>query len=345
MKHGGNVWQGDTPSQWLDFSANLRAEGPPEWVREALLRGMENALYYPEPSMKRAKAALAEHLGIPADCILPTAGGISAIQLANKLPGNETVLLTPCFSEYEQLAVSPIRKISLLKKRREIALPENIELKENSLVWLCNPMNPIGYAFEKAEIEGLLHQIEEQNSYLVVDEAFIEYCPEHSMVDFINKHARLLITGSMTKILGIPGVRLGYLCAQPQVLEALSAHQLTWELSCFAEAVLIALPEHKADIRADSIRNARRREELISGLKTLGIYVYPSQSACVLADFAQPVDAIVKMLKDRKILVRSCTSFDDINDGRHLRLAVKDEASNKILVENLREVLLCAEKA
>ena len=345
MKHGGNVWQGERPSEWLDFSANLRPEGPPEWVKEAMVKGIENARYYPDPTMKRAKSALSEYLGIDADCILPTAGGISAIQLANKLPSSETVLLTPCFCEYEQFATSPIRKVSLLKAMHEIVLPETLELKENSLVWLCNPMNPVGHAFEKTEIEGLLHQIESKYSYLVVDEAFIEYCPEHSVVSLIENHERLLVTGSMTKILGIPGVRLGYLCAQPQVLEELKKYQLTWELSCFAEAVAFALPQHKAEIQADSNRNAARRKELISGLETLGIYVYPSQSACVLADFGKLVDAIAEALKQRKILVRSCMSFDDLNDGCHLRLAVKDEASNQKLIETLREVLLCAEKA
>ena len=111
MKHGGNVWQGNGPSEWLDFSANLRPEGPTEWVKAALLSGMENARYYPDPSMKRAKAALADYLGIPAACVLPTAGGISAIRLANMLPSVETVLFTPCFSEYEQFAAGTVSKV------------------------------------------------------------------------------------------------------------------------------------------------------------------------------------------------------------------------------------------
>ena len=345
MKHGGNVWQGEAPSEWLDFSANLRPEGPPDWVKDALLRGMENARYYPDPSMRRGREALAGYLGIGADCILPTAGGISAIQLANKLPSSESVLLTPCFCEYEQFATSPIRKVSLMKARHEIALPEEIELKENSLVWLCNPMNPVGYAFDKTEIERLLRRVEACSGYLVVDEAFIEYCPEHSVTGLVERHERLLVAGSMTKILGVPGVRLGYLCAQPQVLESLREHQLTWELSCFAEAVALALPGHKAEIQADSIRNAKRREALVSGLRELGVYVYPSRSACVLADFGRPVETIAQALKERKILVRSCMSFDDVNDGRHLRLAVKDTDSNKKLIDTLREVLICAEKA
>lgn len=343
MKHGGNVWQGDDPSQWLDYSANLRPEGPPDWVRAALTEGMENAHYYPDPNMGRAKRALAEYLGVDADCVRPAAGGISAIQMANSLPSSETVLLTPCFCEYEQFASSPICRVSLLQDKHEIALPRALRLKENSIVWLCNPMNPVGKAFPRAEIEEMLARIEQQNSYLAVDEAFIEYCPEHSAVELIKTHERLIITGSLTKILGIPGVRVGYLCAQPQVLQRLQKHQLTWELSCFAEAVLCALPAHREQIRSDSQRNARRRAALTAQLEQLGIFVYPSQSACVLADFGRPVGQIEEKLKEKNILVRSCMSFDAIDDGCHLRLAVKDETSNRRLIDALKEVLLCAE--
>lgn len=343
MRHGGNVWQGESPEEWLDYSANLRPEGAPEWVMAALQRGMANARYYPDPSMARAGAALAEFLNAPAENVLPTAGGISAIQLVNRLESSETVLLTPCFCEYEQFASSPVRKLSLLRDRHEIALPEEIGLRKNGLVWLCNPMNPVGYAFSRREIEGLLEQVEAAQGYLAVDEAFIEYCPQNSALPLLREHERLLITGSMTKILGIPGVRLGYLCAGRELLQKLKRHQLTWELSCFAEAVALALPEHRREILRDSVCNARRREGFVRALEALGAFVYPSSSACVLADFGRPVAEIADRLRDAGILVRDCMSFDDIADGRHLRLAVKDEASNEKFINTLREVLSCAE--
>ena len=149
----------------------------------------------------------------------------------------------------------------------------------------------------------------------------------------------------MKKLISLTAVLALVACTQPQVLDELKAHQLTWELSCFAEAVVLTLPDHKAELHAYSVCNAKRRKELVSGLQSLGLHVYPSQSACVLADFGRPVDAIAEALKERKILVRSCMSFDDINDGCHLRLAVKDEASNQILIDTLREALQCAEKA
>ena len=349
MNHGGNVWQGERPSDWLDYSANLRPEGAPRWVRDALTAGMENIRYYPDPQMCRARVALAKYLGLDAAQVLPTAGGISAIDLTAQLPASGALIATPCFGEYEMLCVRHglrVRKASLLRTRHEIGDPA-IQLKdalfEGALVYLCNPLNPVGAAFTRDQVETLLRQVENTRGWLVVDEAFIEYCPRHSVVDLIAHHPRLLVTGSMTKILGIPGVRLGYLCGQEEVIDQLSGRQITWELSCFAEAVACALPEHRREILTDGETNARRREQLRAGLAGLGIFVYPSEAAFVLADFGRPVAPLVQYLKERHILVRECMNFDGLDDGYHLRLAVKDEASNERLIEALREAMVCAE--
>ncbi len=78
MTHGGNVWQGASPRDWLDFSANLRPEGPPDWVMKAMAVAMEKARYYPDLSMLKAREGLAAYAGVPAECVLPTAGGIEA---------------------------------------------------------------------------------------------------------------------------------------------------------------------------------------------------------------------------------------------------------------------------
>ncbi|MGN0185657.1 MAG: pyridoxal phosphate-dependent aminotransferase [Aristaeellaceae bacterium] len=349
MNHGGNVWQGGAPSDWLDYSANLRPEGAPRWVRDALTAGMENIRYYPDPTMRRARVALAEYLGLDAAQVLPTAGGISAIDLTAQLSATGALLAAPCFGEYEMLCTRHglrVKKASLLRTKHEIGDPA-AQLKdalfEGALVYLCNPLNPVGAVFTRDQVETLLRQVENTRGWLVVDEAFIEYCPQHSVVELIAHHPRLLVTGSMTKILGIPGVRLGYLCGQQEVIDQLSGRQITWELSCFAEAVACALPEHREDILSDGETNARRREQLRAGLERLGIFVYPSEAAFVLADFGRPVAPLVKFLKNKHILVRECMNFDGLNDGRHLRLAVKDEASNERLIEALREAMVCAE--
>lgn len=342
MMHGGNVWQGDGPDAWLDFSANIRPEGAPEWVRQALRQGMERVVYYPETGMAQETLAMAEYLDISSECLLPTAGGISAIELTGRI-GCETVVLTPCFCEYEQLSPHPVRKVSLLRGERRIAIPKDICLSEECLVWLCNPLNPVGCAFSREEVTRLLRRVEDAGGWLAVDEAFIEYCPEHSVVDMVEHCERLLVTGSMTKILGIPGVRLGYVCAAPRVLEGLRRRQRAWELNCFAGAVARALPEHREEIRADARLNACRRERLRMQLEELGLFVYTSHAPFLLVDLGRDARFVAACLKAKGILARECLDFDGLGDGRHLRLAVKDGQANARLIHALKEVLACAE--
>lgn len=347
MNHGGNVWQGGAPGTYLDFSANIRPGGAPDWVRAALLRAMETVAFYPDPHMARARAALAAYLNLPQDWVLPTAGGISAIDLAVHLAHGEMLALGPCFEEYGQQAANlgvQVRQVSLLRAPRKLkTLNEATEgqLTPACALWVCNPLNPVGCGFSTVEISNLARRLAEVGGHLLVDEAFMAYSPQNSAVNLLGEYPQMVITGSMTKILGIPGVRLGYLCAHPRLLAALMRYQHTWELNCFAESVLLELPEHRGDICRDAQDNARRREQLQRGLEALGAFVYPSVANFLLADFGMPVREIQRMLLKKRILVRDCRSFKGIDDGRHLRLAVKDAESNARLLAELKEAIAC----
>lgn len=346
MNHGGNVWQGSDPAEWLDYSANIRPGGPPEWVRAALRGAMDNVSYYPQLTMDRAGNALAAFLGVRREQVLPTAGGIAAISLATRLGAERVRVPAPSFLEYSQLAEGfglPVEPVSMLDGHRVLSPAETLgrDLRENTLLWLCSPWNPVGAGFSPREVEALLAAAEAKNCFLAVDEAFIHYCPENTVLPLIEDHPRLIVTGSLTKILGIPGVRLGYLCAGA-LMERLSAGQDPWELNCFAEAVAMALPEHREDPEAECVRSRLARERLRAGLEELGVFVYPSQANFLLCDLGRDVRPIEDYLFERKILVRRCMNFRGIDDGRHLRLAVKDEASDTRFLNTLREALQCA---
>ncbi len=347
MNHGGNVWQGGDPAAWLDYSANIRPGGPPEWVKNAILGAMDKVRYYPQLGMENAKAALAAFLGLKESQVLPTSGGISAIALAARLGADRVRIPAPAFLEYAQISEQnglTVELRPLLDGHRVKSPAEALgqDLSENCCVWLCNPSNPVGAGFTPGQITELLDAVEAKNGWLVVDEAFIDYCPELTSVKLVADRSRLVITGSMTKILGIPGVRLGYLAAG-EVMPRLAGYQTPWDLNCFAEAVLLALPENRDDVKAEGERSAAARERFRKELERLGIFVYPSASNFLLCDFGRQVRPLEDALKERKILVRRCMNFPGIDDGRHLRLAVKDDASNARFIKSLEEAMQCAE--
>ena len=210
--HGGDVWQGGAPGEYLDFSANLNPEGPPQWVRAAMLRGLENARFYPDLRQGAAVAGLSAHLGLPEACILPTAGGIEAIACAAGLSKRHAVA-QPTFQEYGALCGAH-RDV----KRSELA---DYRPEPGETLWLCNPNNPTGEALPRGDVLALLEKLEAVGGRLVVDEAFIDYCPEHSVRHAVCDHPALIVLGSLTKVLAIPGVRLGYLAAHPSAMEGL----------------------------------------------------------------------------------------------------------------------------
>lgn len=355
VTHGGNVWQGAGPGQWLDYSANIRPGGPPRWVIEAMTDAMKYAGYYPDLSMKAAIKGLADFLEVDESLVVPTSGGAAAIEAAAGCGADSLLLGAPCFGEYKSAGEKrglPVKEVSLIVKEgsggghsngRHIGNPAQIlgpHIEKNSLIWICSPMNPAGHCFSFQEIEELLKLAESKAAYLAVDEAFIDYCPGRSVRNLAKDHPDLIITGSMTKILGIPGVRLGYMISAgaPKYL----AKKIPWELNCFAEAIAARLPEHRAEMEQEAKEGAEDRKSLEEGLKALGIFVYPGSANFLLCDFGREVDPIAVKLKEKNILVRRCMDFYGINDGRHLRLAVKDKRTNSLFLEALKEIL-CAE--
>lgn len=324
--HGGDVWQGPSPDKILDFSANLNPGGPPEWVRAAMLKGLENARYYPDLRQGAALAGLSAHLGLPEKCILPTAGGIEAIACAAGLSGCHAVA-QPTFQEYGALC-----GVHRDVKRSELAdyCPEPGEM-----LWICNPNNPTGEALPRGDVLALLEKLEAAGGWLVVDEAFIDYCPEHSVRRAVSGHPALIVLGSLTKVLAIPGVRLGYMAAHPSVIERLRERLLPWRLNCVADAVAAALPGHRAEFDEIRRRNDKRRDGFAAALTAIGTRVYPSDANFLLCDFGRDMRPTIEALRQRGILVRPCGMFPGLTHG-HVRLCVRTEGENGRLVEAMK---------
>ena len=325
MNHGGYVWGSGDPSEWLDFSANLRPEGPAEWVRESLREALGKVRYYPDPEMKQARRGIALFLGVPEECVLPVSGGMAAIDLALQLDRGRVYTVPPTFGEYVARATVHGRESAVWEGKCEPG---------DTLV-ICNPNNPTGKVRTREEMRSLRETLKAGGGKLAVDEAFIEFCPEYSLRG--EPGPELVILGSFTKILGIPGVRLGYLCAAPETIDRLRRITLPWTPDAAAAEIAAALPDHREQIASDREMNRQRRSRFGEQLRKLGAEVYPSQSNFLLADFGWDMTAAAEKLKEKKILVRTCRSFG--LPGSFWRLAVKTEEENTRLIAGLEEIL------
>ena len=197
------------------------------------------------------------------------------------------------------------------------------------------PQQPHRRRAAPGEVLALLEKLEAVGGRLVVDEAFIDYCPEHSVRDAVSDHPALIVLGSLTKVLAIPGVRLGYLAAHPSVIEGLREGLLPWRLNCVADAVAAALPGHGADFEGIRRLNDARREAFAAALAGIGARVYPSDANFLLCDFGRDMRPEIERLRERGILVRPCGMFPGLTHG-HVRLCVRTEGENGRLVAALK---------
>ncbi len=331
MKHGGNVWEDGKPEMWMDFSANLRPEGTPYWVMQAMQDTLFHTRYYPDRTMKAAKHGLAVYAGVSPECILPTAGGAAAIDLALAMSPGTVHVMPVTFCEYAERAKIHGRSISVW----------NGECAPDDTVVICNPNNPTGEAMTRKQILSLFEYVQSCGAEMIVDEAFIDFCPECSVRQDVQ--TGLTVVGSLTKTLCIPGVRLGYVCTAPERIAELERRALPWAVSALASAVAEKLPEHIEEIKEDAVKNALRREALTASLRSLGASVMPSFANFLLADFGCDMTEAAQRLKERHILVRTCASFG--LPPCVWRLAIKTEEENARLIACLEEELYAREIA
>lgn len=319
MRHGGNVWEGQ-PAAWLDFSANLRPEGTPAWVMDTMRAALAQACYYPDRTMRAARAGLSAYLGVDENCVLPTAGGAAAIDLTLGVRRGAVHVHQPTFGEYAERAKAHGRRVA-----------ENQAIQADDTAVVCNPNNPTGTLLSPEEVLRMHRDVQHLGGELIVDEAFIDYCPDATVRHHVQDG--LTVVGSLTKILCIPGVRLGYICAAPERIARLQERAVTWSLNVLASAIAAELPNHQAEIAADAQANQARAERFALRLQELGARVTAGDVPFLLVDFGRDMTETVQHLREQHILVRTCDSFG--LPTNYLRLAVKTDAENDLLIEAL----------
>lgn len=263
---------------------------------------------------------LALYLGVDESCVLPTAGGAAAIDLTLGVRRGAVHVQQPTFGEYAERAKAHGRRMAA-----------NQAIQADDTVVICNPNNPTGTLLSPNDVLRMHRDVRNSGGELIVDEAFIDYCPDGTVRHHVQDG--LTVVGSLTKILCIPGVRLGYICAAPEQIARLQERAVTWSLNVLASAVAAELPRHQAEIAADAQANQARAERFARCLQEMGVRVTAGRVPFLLADFGHDMTKTVQHLRAQHILVRTCDSFGLL--ANYLRLAVKTDAENDLLMAAL----------
>jgi len=351
--HGGNIRianeiYGFSPEEFIDFSANINPLGPPEQIRNIIANAVNEIQNYPDIEYVKLKNALSKFYNIPVSNIIAGNGSAELIDLFIRVSGKKNgIIIEPNFYEYERglknSGIIPEYLTGREEKNFKVEIDKIVSaLKRDSIVFISSPNNPVGYTYSKKEIEYLLLEIKKQNSLLFVDEAFIDFTINKKKVTVageIENNRELIILQSLTKILAVPGLRLGMLFASAEIISNMNLLKIPWSINCFASALgeKINFFDEFIQQSANQIFDEKKRMEKklnkISALKVLNGEV--NYFLCKLNQ-KYCYEKFEMYLGQNKILIRSCVNYPGLTK-QFFRIAVKTKNENDRLIQKMNE--------
>ena len=300
---------------------------------------------YPEPHPLELAARLATLYGTGADWVLPGRGSDEAIDLLTRAycrAGSDAVLITPpTFGMYAVAAGiqgAGVIEVPLRPEQGFALQPETILAAltpQVKLVYLCSPNNPTGNLFDHAAVLSLADRLAGR-ALLVLDEAYVEFAGQPSLVSELASHPALVILRTLSKAYGLAGARCGALLAHPEVIALLRRVIMPYALTQLTiEAVFRTLEPESLAVAAQRVAEIRaQREWLAAALADLPgtLRVWPSAANFLLVEFAD-AGAALQRSRAAGFLLRDMRAHPALPGA--LRLSVGTQAQNEHLIASL----------
>jgi histidinol-phosphate aminotransferase len=268
---------------------------------------------YPDRDAVALRTDLAAYLahGLTTDQVWAANGSNEVIQQLLQAFGGpcRTALgFTPSYSMHEIIAtgtgtrwLAGVRDAEFGITPRDAAA--QVREHQPDVVFLASPNNPTGTALPLATVEAVLT---EAPGMVVVDEAYAEFARVGvpPALTLLPGHPRLVVTRTMSKAFGMAGLRVGYLAADPAVVDAVQLVRLPYHLSALTQAVARVALAHAPELLASVAAIKAERDRIVAALPAHGLTAVPSDANFVLfGRFADAAGAWQAYL-DRGVLVR-----------------------------------------
>jgi histidinol-phosphate/aromatic aminotransferase/cobyric acid decarboxylase-like protein len=256
----------------------------------------------------------------------------------------------PTFDEYINRARDLGKKVTTVSwspgsEFDEIAFIRTVRDSQANAALLIRPNNPTGSLITRKQTIAVMDALRDID-LIIIDESFLEFCsnPEEETVsDLMGDYPNLIILKSLSKIYGIPGLRLGYVSSNnTDWIAAIRQHLPLWGINALAQYFVEELPKYAEEFQ-DACVSVRQASTILSeGLATLqGLFTYqtmanfvlcklpPERSSASLADELWSID---------RILINDCSNKAGLNQS-FIRLASRTSQDNTMLVDVMKQVV------
>ena len=334
------VVHGGAPDGWLDFSANPNPLGVPAAVARVV--GAVRYDRYADLDPVHAVHHLAEDAGVDPSALLLTSGATEGLRLIATTfldPDVPAVLIGPTYGEYARvarLAGAPVIERRAAPPRFDPLIGVAGEVLADdrpAVVVIGDPNNPTARPIGADGHAHLLAALARRGpALLVIDQSFRPFSRSPSPDAALLATGRAILVRSLTKRLGMPGVRLGYVLSAPAIVDRLREAQDPWAVGAHAIAAAGSARWELEPGEQETL--AAWRTDLVAGLQARGFAAVPSDANFVLVSVGAEAAALVAHLAGRRIAVRDAASF---GLSGCIRLAVRSPRDQSLLFRAIDE--------
>ena len=310
-------------------------------ILDAVAIALRDVNRYPDREFTALREGFAEYLGhgLTSDNIWAGNGSNEVLQHLMQAfggPGRRAFGFAPTYSMYPLISrgtgaewVAGTRGHAFTIDAADAA--SQVEDARPDVVFLCAPNNPTGTPLGIDVIEAVY---DAADGVVIVDEAYQEFAPrdERSALTLLPGRERLVVSRTMSKAFAFAGARVGYLAADPAVIDALRLVRLPYHLSALTQAAATAALRHAPTMLGMVDEIVGQRERISATVAALGYEPYESWTNFVLFGGVDDAAATWRALYDRGVLIR------DVGIPGHLRVTAGTEDETSAFLDALASV-------
>ena len=312
-----------------------------EDIADSVARVITDLNRYPDREFTELRESFAEYLGhgLGAEQIWAANGSNEVLQhilQAFAGPGRTAFGFAPTYSMYSLLVrgVGSEWIAGTRGSRFEISPDDaarQVREADPDVIFLCSPNNPTGTPVSLDVIEAVY---EASRGIVIVDEAYHEFASADtpSALTLLPGRERLVVSRTMSKAFAFAGARVGYLAADPAVIDALRLVRLPYHLSAVTQAAAIAALRHSETMLRTVADIVEQRDRISATLAALGYDPYESGSNFVLFGGVADPQATWQRLCDEGVLIR------DVGIPGHLRVSAGTEEETTAFLDALARI-------
>ena len=307
----------------------------------------------PPTNCEGLQLAIARARGVNPENILPGAGSSDLIYMAFRQwlrKGSKVLILDPMYGEYQHVLENVIGcTVDRLELKRRSGYALDLDVLEErmkigyDMVVLVNPNNPSGRHVPRRQLQRVLANVP-RRTRVWVDEAYLEYVgPDQSQERFAAITENVIVCKTMSKVYALSGCRVGYLCAAPQQLAELIPLTPPWAVGLPAQVAAVRALEDGAYYASRYRETHDLREDLIAGLRKIGVReIVPGVANFVMFHLQPehpPAVEVLATCRQRGVFFRDISRMGTKVGTRGVRIAVKDAATNACVLDTLAAAL------